>query len=113
MTVQWSPAWPVYVEHSFVKWKAPLWGEDAADVGPPACWAVATLPDAVALGAVGAPDPSAHAAAASTTAQRDPTTRRTGRKMVDFTIHAPTVTARWGPASSNWACTSHAGVGTR
>src|SRR4029453_11808715 len=87
MTVQWSSAWPVYVEHSFVTWKAPLRGEADND-GASACGAVAILPDAVALGAVGAPGPSAHAAAASATAQRDPTTTRLiGRQNVDFIIH--------------------------
>jgi hypothetical protein len=102
MTVQWSPAWPVYVEHSFVRWKAPLRVDDGDNDGASACWAVAVLPDAVALGAAGAPGPSAHATAVSAMAQRDPTTTRwIGRQIVNFIIHTPTVAAHRGSAGSN------------
>src|SRR5918993_5477547 len=71
MTVQWSPAWPVYVEHSFVRRKSPLRGEDTARGGASA---VALGVDA--LGLVGIPRPSLHAAAANVPTQRDPRTAR-------------------------------------
>jgi hypothetical protein len=72
--VQWSPAWPVYVEHSFVSWKFPLRGEDAATDGASAL--VLGLVGLAALGRVGTPPPSAHPAATSVPAQRNPGTTR-------------------------------------
>src|SRR5687768_2128503 len=74
VTVQWSPAWPVYVEHSFVSWKSPLRGEDAANDGAFAL--VLGLVELSALGPVGTPPPSAHPAATSVPAQRHPMTTR-------------------------------------
>src|SRR4051812_28000141 len=68
MTLQWSPAWPAYVEHSFVSWKSPLRGDDAANTGAAAA--------ALALGLVGTPPPSAHPAVTSVPAQRHPITTR-------------------------------------
>jgi hypothetical protein len=69
----------VYVEHSFVRWKSSLRGEDAANDGA----------SALALGLVGISRPSAHATAANVPAQRDPTTTRLiVRRIANFIAHS-------------------------